>query len=72
MEKIVAAKIGHRGGHLSKKLPEVMAKFEDGTSKVLFNFFADEISFMEEELVGLTEQQAHDLKFQKDRDYLRS
>lgn len=50
----------------------VTATFEDGTTKVLFDFYHDEIRFTESELIGLTEEQARDLKRQKDTAYLRS
>jgi hypothetical protein len=38
----------------------------------LFNYFHDEISFTPEELVGLTVDQANDLRHAKDVAYLRS
>jgi hypothetical protein len=34
--------------------PIVTATFSDGTVKALFRYFPDEISFLPEELVGLT------------------
>jgi len=52
--------------------PKVTATFEDGSTKELFDYFPDEISFTEAELVGLTEQEARDLFHQKDVAYLRS
>ena len=53
-------------------MPEVIATFEDGTTKTLFAFYPDEIMFRESEFVGLTEEEAHSLFQQKDRTYLRS
>jgi hypothetical protein len=53
-------------------LPEVIATFEDGSSKSLFTFYPDEISFQESEFVGLTEEEAHRLFQQKDTDHLCS
>ena len=50
----------------------ITATFEDGTSKRLFDYFDDEISFDETELLGLTEDEAHDLFHRKDVEYLRS
>lgn len=38
----------------------------------LFRFYDDELSFVPDELVGKTEDQAFDLFCQRDRDYLRS
>lgn len=53
-------------------MPEVIATFEDGTTKTLFSFYPDEIMFRASEFVGLTEEEAHSLFQQKDRAYLRS
>ena len=53
-------------------MPEVVATFDDGSSKTLFSFFPDEVSFRESEFVGLTEEEAHSLFQQKDTTYLRS
>ena len=52
--------------------PAVTATFEDGTIQELFTYFPDEISFVEDELVGLTERQAYDLFRKKDLAYLQS
>ena len=51
---------------------EVQATFEDGTTKSLFKYFNDELSFDESEFIGLTEDEAHDLFHKKDVAYLRS
>ena len=53
-------------------MPEVIATFEDGTTKTLFSFFPDEISFTPTEFIGLTEEEAHSLFQRKDTTYLRS
>jgi len=53
-------------------MPKVVATFDDGQRKELFEFYPDEIMFDEGELVGLTETEAHDLKRQKDVRFLRS
>ena len=53
-------------------MPEVVATFEDGSTKTLFSFFPDEVSFRESDFVGLTEEEAHSLFQQKDHAYLRS
>ena len=50
----------------------VLASFEDGVMFPAFDYYDDEISFSENELVGLTLEQALELKFKKDIDYLRS
>lgn len=53
-------------------MPEVIATFEDGSTKTLFSFYPDEVSFLEREFIGLTEEEAHSLFQQKDTAYLRS
>ena len=53
-------------------MPEVIATFEDGSTKTLFSFYPDEISFKESDFTGLTEEEAHTLFQRKDRSYLRS
>ena len=53
-------------------MPEVIATFGDGSSKSLFAFYPDEVSFRVSEFVGLTEEGAHSLFQQRDRSYLRS
>jgi len=74
--KIVSCKIGPyprpMPQGMADGMPKVTATFEDGSEKELFSFYPDEISFTEKEFKGLTESQARDLKFRKDRDYLKS
>lgn len=53
-------------------MPEVIATFEDGTTKTLFSYYPDEVSFVEHEFIGLTEEEAHSLFQRKDTAYLRS
>ena len=53
-------------------MPEVIATFEDGSTKNLFAFYPDEVSFQASEFVGLTEEEAHSLFQKKDTSYLRS
>jgi hypothetical protein len=53
-------------------MPEVIATFEDGSTKTLFAFHPDEISFRASEFIGLTEEEAHSLFQQKVTAYLRS
>ncbi len=53
-------------------MPEVVATFEDGSTKRLFSFFPDEVSFQPSEFTGLTEEEAHSLFQRKDTTYLRS
>ena len=53
-------------------MPEVIATFEDGSTKTLFSFYPDEVSFHESEFVGLTEQEARGLFHKKDTAYLQA
>ena len=53
-------------------MPKVVATFEDGMTKDLFEFYPDEITFTASEFIGLTEAEALALKQQKDAAYLRS
>ena len=53
-------------------MPNVFATFEDGSTKRLFSFFPDEVSFQPSEFTGLTEEEAHTLFQRKDTAYLRS
>jgi hypothetical protein len=53
-------------------MPEVIVTFEDGSTKTLFSFYPDEVSFRASEFVGLTEKEAHSLFQQKDTAYLRA
>lgn len=49
---------------------EVHATFTDGATKKIFTFFDDELSFTEQEFVGLTEEQARNLHTKRDSSYL--
>jgi hypothetical protein len=53
-------------------MPNVVATFENGSTKSLFSFFPDEVSFQPSEFTGLTEEEAHSLFQRKDTAYLRS
>ena len=53
-------------------MPQVVATFEDGSTKTLFSFYPDEISFHASEFSGLTEQEAHALKQGRDVAYLQT
>jgi hypothetical protein len=53
-------------------MPEVIATFEDGSTKSLFSFYPDEVSFRASEFMGLTEEEAYDIFQRKDRAYLRA
>ena len=53
-------------------IPEVKVKFNNGDEKTLSEFYPDEISFEESEFIGLTEESARRLKFEKDKRYIQS
>lgn len=73
MNKIISA---HIAGEMSKSfhdpMPRVIVTFEDETTKVLFEFYPDEISFTATEFIGLIEDKARNLKFVQDQKYLQS
>ncbi len=71
-KKIIACKISPMPKTFFDPMPTVTATFENGEVKKLFSFYPDEIRFTEREFIGLTEQEAHNLKGKKDRDYLQS
>ena len=60
---------------LPKKLrdpnPIVFVTTVDGESR-LFEYYSDELSFSPDDFVGLTIEQAHDLKQKRDIAYLQS
>lgn len=53
-------------------MPKVKVQFDDGSEKVLFEFYPDELSFSENEFIGLTEKQAHELRMKRDIEFLQS
>jgi hypothetical protein len=53
-------------------MPIVRATFEDGSTRNLFEYYPDEISFHPTEFVGLTAQEAISLKMRKDIAYLQA
>ena len=54
------------------KMPSVYVTFSDGTEKSLFEFYSDEISFQESDLIGLTESEAGKLRTKKDIEFIQS
>ena len=51
---------------------EAVATMEDGSEEFVFPWFSDELRFSTRELIGLTIEQARDLKQARDVAYLRS
>jgi hypothetical protein len=70
--QIVSAHITDLPKKIGDPLPEVWATFEDGTDKMLFKYYPDEISFEAQDFIGLTEEEATLFKFGRDRAYLRA
>jgi hypothetical protein len=70
--KIVSCKITAQPKQFFDPMPRVIITLEDGTTKDLFEYYPDEISFTESEFIGLTEDEARHLKFVKDKRYLQS
>lgn len=70
--KIVAARITtpQSFGDMAK----IYVTFDNGdpAEALLFSYFADEIMFSSAELVGLTVEQANELRHKRDVAYLRS
>ncbi|TRZ50084.1 MAG: hypothetical protein D4S01_07435 [Dehalococcoidia bacterium] len=53
--------------------PEIFVKYAGEQDFVsLFEYYPDEISFRESELIGLTAAEARTLKFERDKRYLQS
>lgn len=71
MDHIVKARITTQPKQLGDSLPEVWVTLSDGTQKVLFAYYPDEITLTESDFVGLTEDEARLLKFGRDRAYLQ-
>lgn len=70
--EIATARITPLPKQLGDPLPEIWITLEDGTEKMLFTYYPDEISFTESDFIGLTEDEAHTLKFGRDRSHLQS
>ena len=71
-KKIKSAKITAMPRYILDPIPKVIATFEDNSTKELFSFYPNEISFTPDEFIGLTEAEAVKLKNKKDLDYLQS
>jgi hypothetical protein len=69
--KITAARITEMPKSMFDPMPKVTVTFEDDTTKELFEFYPDELSFQAHEFVGLTEREAHDLFTKRDLAYIR-
>jgi len=72
MNKIISARITSIPKRVGDSLPEVWVKLGDGSESMLFTYYPDEISFLESDFLGLTEEEARLLKFGRDRAHLQS
>jgi hypothetical protein len=76
MSKIVSCKIGPYPRPMPEgmfdPMPSVNVTLEDGATRKLFDFYPDEISFSENEFIGLTTAEAMALRHKKDVAYLQS
>lgn len=70
--KITAAHITALPQSIFDPMPEVIVTLEDGSTRKLFSYYPDEISFTASEFLGLTVAQAHELRHRKDVAYLQS
>jgi len=68
--KISSARITPLPRSFSDPMPTVYVTLEGGEEQELFDYYPDEISFSPAEFVGLTLEQARNLKYKKDRAYL--
>ena len=70
--KIIKATITEMPKSIFDPMPKVIVTTEDNKEKELFWYYPDELSFTPNEFIGLTIEQAKDLKRQKDLKYLQS
>ena len=70
--KIKSARITEYPTSFFDPMPKVYITLDNNTEEFLFEFYPDEISFNQEEFVGLTVEEAKSLKFKKDKAYLQS
>lgn len=69
---IVSARITAQPKSILDPMPSVYGQFNDGTEQLLFTYYPDELTFTKEEFIGLTAQQAQNLRHKKDVAYLQS
>lgn len=71
--KIVSVRYEHEmfNGRICGR-SDIFATFEDGSEVKIISYFTDELSFPEDQLIGLTYHNAMDLWRRKDINYLQS
>ncbi len=72
MGKITGARITYPNGFTDMTPATVFVNVDKGAEQTLFTFYHDEINFRSDEFIGLTLEEAKDLKRQKDTAYIRS
>jgi hypothetical protein len=70
--KIASARISPVDMKNFKFQAHVVATFEDGTERIVVEYYPDEIQFSPEEVIGKTESEVRQMKLRKDREYLLS
>jgi len=70
--KIIKARITAQPKSFFDPMPQVYVTLEDGNEQFLFEYYPDEISFTEQELIGLTIKESITLKFNKDKKYMQT
>lgn len=70
--KITHARITAMPKSMFDPMPIVMVQVDGATEVELFDYYPDELSFTAAEFIGLTLEQGHRLKYNKDVAYLRS
>ena len=70
--KIIKASITAQPKGLFDEMPKIFVTTEDNKEQFLFEYYPDEITFTENEFVGLTIDEAKYLKFEKDKLFLQS
>ena len=70
MSRIASARITPLPRSFADPMPQVFVTTDDGDEQLLFEYYPDEISFTPSDFVGLTLEEARQLKFKRDRDYL--
>jgi hypothetical protein len=70
--KIIKARITAQPKNLFDEMPKVFVLTEDNKDQFLFEYYPDEITFNENEFVGLTIDEAIHMKFCKDKLFLQS
>jgi len=70
VNRITSARITRMPQSFTDPMPQVFVTTDDGDEQLLFEYYPDEISFSASDFVGLTLDEARQLKFKRDRDYL--